>query len=101
VPGISEVAFSGGHTTETLSKEVPGTLGGTYYPNVIGPAIVTGTRGLITDMDTLILANIHDQALDNYALVNQLFGTVPTPVPEPQLALLALTALLPLLRRKR
>ena len=96
-----QVAFSGGHTSETLPWDGPGTLGGSYYPNVIGPAIVTGTRGLLTDVDTLLLANIHDQALDDYALVNQPFGTVPTLVPEPQTAILTLLALLPLFRRKR
>lgn len=96
-----QVAYNGGHTTETMPWDGIGTLDGNYYPNVLGPSIITGTRGLLTDLDTLLLANIHDQALDDYDLVNQPFGTVPTPVPEPHSSILALAALLPLFFRKR
>jgi hypothetical protein len=55
-----EVAYSGGHTTISLPWDGPGSLGnGIYYPNLIGPGTIRGTRGGITDIDTLLLANIH------------------------------------------
>lgn len=77
-----EVSYSGGHTTFTLSWDGPGSLGGNYYPNVIGPSIVTGTRGLLTDIDALLLANMHGFGDSDFNCVNQPHSTIPIAVPE-------------------
>ena len=81
------VGYTGGHTNETLDWDGPGMLSGSYYPNVIGPATVSGTRGLLTDLDALLLANLHGWGdNNNFACVNQPFGTITT-IPEPGAAL--------------
>jgi hypothetical protein len=77
-----DVEFSGGHTTETLPWDGPGSLNGDYYPNVIGPSIISGTRGLLTDIDALLLANVLGISGDDFACVSQPHNTIMA-VPEP------------------
>ena len=99
-----ETSYSGGHTTETLPWDGiggPGTVS-PYYPNVIGPATVSGTRGLLTDLDTLLLANIHgfgEGTGNEFSCVAQPFGTIP--VPEPNGMALMLFGILAFAVRRR
>lgn len=76
-----EVPYTGGHTTTTLPWDGPGLLGGSYYPNVIGPATVSGTRNLMSDLDVLLLAHVIGISGDDFACVSQPHGTI-TAVPE-------------------
>ncbi len=98
-----EVAYSGGHTTISLPWDGPGSLGGTYYPNVIGPSIVSGTRGQLTDIDALLLANIHGFGASDFSCVTQPHGTIQlNAIPEPNsLGVLVLGSLIYLTRRRR
>ncbi len=94
-----EVMYSGGHTTESLSWDGPGSLTGTYYPNVIGSSTVNGTRGRLTDLDALILANIHGFGASDFSVINQPFNTIP--IPEPKTTILLALGMAGAFKRKR
>lgn len=99
-----EAIYSGGHTIETLPWAGPGGPMAlpTYYPNLIGPSTVTGTRSLLTDLDTLLLANINgfgEGTGNEFACVDQPHDTIP--VPEPNGMALMVFGILALVARRR
>ncbi|MEM9409578.1 MAG: PEP-CTERM sorting domain-containing protein [Planctomycetota bacterium] len=98
---VFEVLYSGSHTVETLAWGGPGTLGGAYYPNIIGPSTVNGTRGRLTDLDALIIANVHGFGASDFSKINQPFGTIPVGIPEPSIAILLVIASVGAANRRR
>jgi hypothetical protein len=81
-----EAPYVGGHLNNTLSSfpsSFPARgffINGTHYPSVMGPLIVTGTRKLLSDLDVLLLANVHGFGSTDYSCVAEPFNTV-TPSP--------------------
>ena len=97
--GGTQIASSGGHLDYSLGlPETPGfpfdgaTVGGTYYPMLLGSSIVTGTRKLLTEADILMVADL--QGLNN-PNTNPLI-----PEPEPSLVILFSIGLLLIFRRR-